>query len=245
MSPLRLAYRLASFSVHLFVGVVLCVFVLSGDPRRPMAARQRKVIGWWLRRCGRIAGLRIRTVGEPSERRCFVANHVSWMDIIVLGGLHAVRFLSKAEVAHWPVIGFLANRAGTLYIRRGEGAGKAFDELKAALRQNDGVALFPEGRTAKDYTIQRFHPRLFGAPLDVGVHVQPVAICYPSASGPNADVLFVGDESFLANTMRILKRKRTDVEVRYPEAVRETSRESFAGRAHALIVEAAERSYGK
>lgn len=249
MQLIRLTYRLIRFGVHFIVGAVLCVTVLRGDPKQAMTPLRCRIVRRWLHGCCRIAGLRIRTFGQASpESLCFVANHISWADIIVIGGLHPVRFLSKSEIARWPVIGYLASRAGTLYIRRGQGARAAFEDISASLRQNDRITLFPEGTTSKDRTIHRFHPRLFAAPLEAGAKVQAIAISYPADRDRNRDlnndVPFTEGQSFVANAAGLLKRRRTDVEVRYLEVLHETDREQLAKRARELIVKATEESYG-
>ena len=157
MSTARLAVRLMLLGLHVALGALLCLTVLPRRAGAAMNARQRRVVRWWLAVCARLIGLRIRTVGRAAVAHgCFVANHVSWLDIVVVGSLHHVRFLSKSEIADWPFIGYLARGAGTLFIRRGSGARGAFDEIRRLLQSNESVALFPEGTTSAAYTSASF-----------------------------------------------------------------------------------------
>ena len=127
-----------------------------------------------------------------------VCNHVSWMDILVLGANWRVVFLGNSEILRWPVLGWVIKRVGTLFIKRGSGAKKALRDIAGELRQGRDVVLFPEGATTDGHSVIRFQPRLMQAAINVGAPLQPAALRYLDASG--ARVVrhsFIGDISLV------------------------------------------------
>lgn len=210
----RLYYRFARLGLHLVEGALLAVF--SGAAFVQYRPWQQPVIRWWHRRFCNILNLEIRVHGTPAEGHAmWVSNHVSWMDIPVLGAHFPVYFLSKAEVANWPVVGWLARAAGTLFIRRGSGdAGQVTDQLAEHLREGRNVLFFPEGTTTDGHRLKRFFHKLFSAATTAEVPVQPVLLCYrdeDDALHPHAP--FVGDDEFLSHATDILRGGRIVVDV--------------------------------
>lgn len=167
----------------------------------------RRFLGW----VGRIAGMRVRTTGTPLERDVlFLANHLSWLDILVLAGASGTAFVSKAEVAEVPVVGWLAGLNNTVFVARGERSGVRgqADALRSALAGGQPVALFPEGTTDGGPEILPFRASLLAAlyPPLPGVRVQPVAIDYGASAH---DLAWVGNEAGLDNVRRVLSRRGT------------------------------------
>lgn len=161
----------------------------------------------------RCLGLRISARGHFSDRPVlYVCNHISWSDIPVLGGMVPLRFLSKAEVGRWPVIGWLAEQAGTLFIQRGSGkAGHTRQEIAHTLGQGQSVLVFPEGTTTPGITVLPFHGRLLHAAADAGVDIQPVSIGYVRDGRPDHLAPFIGDDEFQHHLVRMLRRPAVDV----------------------------------
>lgn len=157
--------------------------------------------------------MRVRVEGRPLGRHVlFLANHVSWLDILLLAGVSGAAFVSKAEVARWPVIGWLAGLHDTIFVARSERSavrGQA-DTLRDALAQGRPVALFPEGTTSGGEHVLPFRASLLASlyPPLAAVRVQPVAIDYGPAL---ADIAWVGDEPAPANAGRVLARCGTAV----------------------------------
>lgn len=167
--------------------------------------------GWksfFLRNAGRIIGLDLRIEGVPVTRNVLlVANHVSWLDILAIGGVAGARFVSKAEVARWPVVGMIARIGDTVLVERESRRavkGQA-DQLSAALLQGRPVVLFPEGTTGDGRTLLPFRPSLLATvtPPPPGIVVQPVAIDYGDAT---PDIAWPDGESMGANAARIIAR---------------------------------------
>jgi len=137
----------------------------------------------FLRLAGRAAGADVRVVGRPLDANVLMAaNHLTWLDILVLAGASGARFVAKDEIAHWPLFGFLAGLNRTVYIarkKRGEVREQA-DQVRVALAEGCPVALFAEGGTGDGQGVKPFRASLFEAllPAAPGVRLQPVAIDY-------------------------------------------------------------------
>ncbi len=201
---MRLSLRIAA----IVAGLILCLplhylWKLVGA-RSPWP---RRFLFW----VGRSAGMRARIVGTPlTSNVLFVSNHLSWLDIMLLAGASGTAFVSKEEVARWPVIGWLADLNNTVYVartNRGAVRGQA-DALRAALASGQPVALFPEGTTEGGVEILPFRASLLASlfPPLPGLKVQPVAIDYGAAAH---DIAWVGEESAKANALRVLSRRET------------------------------------
>ncbi len=164
------------------------------------------LVSWWHRRLGRCLGVRVTCEGDPAPGALLVVNHVSWLDVPVLGGAAPVRFVSKAEVRRWPVVGWLAALAGTLFLHRGaHEASNVATRIGAELRAGYRVAIFPEGTTGDGRGLLRFHARLFAAAEQGARPVQPVAIRYGHGPEPDAIAPFIGEDTLLAHVVRVLR----------------------------------------
>jgi lyso-ornithine lipid O-acyltransferase len=150
----------------------------------------RRLPRFYHRWCCRILGLRVRAVGAPTRRRpvLFAANHVSYTDITILGSLIFGSFVAKAEVADWPLFGWLAKLQRTVFVdRRVRSAAAQRDAMTLRLAAGDALILFPEGTSSDGNRVLPFKSALFGAvenmPPSVSVAVQPVSIAYTRLDG--------------------------------------------------------------
>lgn len=206
MRCLRGAWRLARAVLHGLHGVAI---VLLRFPSLDRVARRERV-RWWSARMLSLLGLQLVVQGrfKPGVKM-IVANHVSWLDVMVV---HAVcpeaRFVAKAEVRLWPLVGRLVAAADTLYIerQRKRDALRVVHQSAAALRAGDTVAVFPEGTTGPgpDHALLPFHANLLQAAIAVAAPVQPVALRYADrrhAVSPSA--LWLGDTT-LARSLWLL-----------------------------------------
>jgi len=165
----------------------------------------------FLRWVGYASGARVRIVGTPLHSHVlFLANHVSWLDIMVVADASGAAFVSKAEVGSWPLIGWLASLNNTVFVARGERRavrGQA-DALRDALASGQPVALFPEGTTEGAREVLPFRASLLSSlyPPLPGIKVQPVAIDYGDAT---EEIAWVGAESAGANAKRVVSRRGT------------------------------------
>ena len=202
---LKLAYRLARVFLHLLAGLAACalVFPWAGQARRESVTRR------WSRQLLGICGVSVEQAGatQALEHARIVSNHVSWLDIFVINALHPCHFVAKSEIRDWPVLGWLADKGGTVFLARGNRRElrHIFKGMVASLQAGQRVAFFPEGTTAKPGTVLPFHANLFEAAVDARVAVQPFALCYLDAGGaPHPGIDFSGDMSFAQNMLQIL-----------------------------------------
>lgn len=163
----------------------------------------------FLGRVARIAGARVETVGTPRRDHVFyVANHVSWIDILALGGASGTAFVAKAEIGAVPIVGWLAGLNRTVYVNRENRMGVAgqIDQLRAALDGNWAITVFPEGTTTDGKSLLPFKTPMLRVlePPPPGVMVQPVLLDYGAAG---EDIGWVGEENGLNNARRVLARK--------------------------------------
>lgn len=210
MMMARRLWRSTLMVGHISSGLVLLVF--TGAVWRPYNPAVRKTMQWWLGRVTRILNIDVQLQGEiPHESEgamLLVSNHVSWVDIPLIGGVTPISFLSKAEVAKWPLIGTLASKVGTLFIHRGAGNTDTVSRTIAeTLQRNRSVLFFPEGTTTDGTSIKRFHSKLFKVCHHQPVTVLPVVVRY-WAEDDNNPVPFIGDDEFTQHLWNMMGHKK-------------------------------------
>lgn len=191
---------------HIARGVYILATVF---PRLDAAQRQVRIQRWSYAVLGSL-GVSVQTVGRLDEgAQMLVANHVSWLDVIVLQALfpHA-RFVSKAEVQHWPMIGRLAVGARAFFVERGRPrqTSQHVDAIAAALAAGETVTVFPEGTTSSGHAVLPFRASLLQAALRSEVPVQPLALRYAEAHHPvSPSAPYVGDDTMLGSLWRTVR----------------------------------------
>jgi len=246
MSALRKLYRTILLGLLLTIGIILTViFLRNSVPARGLSST---IITTWLGLATRIFGIKIKTYGTAlTEQTLFVANHLSWLDTLILGSLVPVHFLSKHEVKDMPVLGWLATRGGTLYIHRGkrESASEASSEITAVLNQNHNSLIFAEGTTS-DGHIKKFHSRMMQSAIDAHAMVQPVAIFFPLPNPErgrtelNPVTLFIGDMSIGESFDLVARAPGIDAEVHFlkPISSKGKTRNEISQHAYEEVVDA-------
>lgn len=242
---LRLALRLARILIHLIEALATCalVFPWVGTGRRNARIQN------WSRRLLKICGVTVaRPSGVPAlHHALIVANHVSWLDIFVINAIHPCRFVAKSEIREWPVLGWLTEQAGTVFIARGSRRElrHVFKGIVAALQMDARVAFFPEGTTAPQGTVLPFHANLFEAAVDARVKVQPYALRYVAADGTlHPAVDFTGDTTFAQSVMAILSSGaiRAELTCLVPIDAADAHRRELASQAHNAVSDALARN---
>jgi 1-acyl-sn-glycerol-3-phosphate acyltransferase len=176
---------------------------------------------------GRMAGLRVRTEGEPRVGALFLANHLSWLDVLALAGTSRAIFVAHSGLAGHGALKWLCDQNDTVFItrdRRGSVAAQVA-QVQAALGDRP-LVIFPEATTGDGSALLPFRSSLLSAvePLAGGVPIQPVALDYRDAAG----IAWFGDEPGLANARRILARRgRIELVIRFLEPL---SGEALANR---------------
>jgi 1-acyl-sn-glycerol-3-phosphate acyltransferase len=241
VSALLASLRLLSAVLHGLRGLFT---ILWHFPKLGLAERQARIAAWSL---GMLRALGVQHEAGGSFRTggtLIVANHVSWLDIMAI---HAVcpraRFVSKADVQHWPLINRLVDGADTLYIERASrrDAMRVVHQIAEALQAGQAVAVFPEGTTGPGHPLLPFHANLLQAGIAAGVPVQPVALRYRDASAPySASASFVGDTTLLQSLWMIARGRGLTVSVQAlpPLATLHTERRALAVLAREQIVQA-------
>ena len=200
-------------------GLWLAIVVM---PRRDAAGRHAIVQRWSVQML-RGLGVEVRTTGRAHPGAVLmVVNHVSWLD---MPALHAsapqARFVSKADIGRWPLLGSLARAGGTLFIERERkrDALRVVHEIAGALKQSDAVAVFPEGTTGAGYDVLPFHANLLQAAVTTATVVQPVVLRY-TEPGHRVSVAtqYVGDTTLGQSLMKVCGARGITVEVRFLDA---------------------------
>lgn len=136
----------------------------------------------------------------------WASNHISWLDIPTIGSVIPTFFLSKEEIAHWPVIGWLARSANTLFIKRGSGdADTVSHQMTEFLKGGFPVVFFPEATTTDGTAIKRIHGKLLQAAMDANVPIQPVVLCYVDGNGQLDNAIpYYGDINIFESLKKVL-----------------------------------------
>ena len=243
---LRYGVRVPLLLWHIVIHLPLTLVLVSplGERVRWGGADVRhRAIRWWSGGLMRILGFRVGRHGQPlGGPALVVANHLSWLDIELIHSARAVEFVAKAEISRWPLVGWLARRAGTIYHRRGstESLASVAQMMVERLQQGAQVGVFPEGGTTDGNRVRVFHARIFQTAVEAGVPVQPVALRYLLNGQPNPNVPFTDGESFFVNFVRVLGEPSMTAEVHFLEPLQHAGdgRRRLAEGARARIVQA-------
>ena len=162
-----------------------------------------------------ILGLPLTVTGKPMQQKgAVVANHASWLDIFTLNAVQRIYFVSKAEVAGWPAIGWLARATGTVFItRKGTEAKRQQEIFEDRLRAGHKLCFFPEGTSTDAVRVLPFKSSLFQAfythGLDRVMFIQPVTVVYHAPPGQDARYYgWWGDMAFGPHLLMTLAARR-------------------------------------
>ncbi len=205
----------------------------------------------FLRTAARIAGARVKRTGKPLRRDVvFIANHVSWVDILAIAGASGSAFVAKDGIRTAPIVGWLASMNRTVYVVREDRAGVAeqIERLREALAETWAVTIFPEGTTTDGRSLLPFKSSLLKVlePPPEGVVVQPLMLDYGTA-GP--EIAWIGVERGKHNALRVLARKgsfRVRIHCLEPfDPATVSGRKAISNTARARIAEALSETLGQ
>ncbi len=209
LRPVRAAWRLFWMSICLLAGLAAALTVMRSLSPNLQRGLIRIWAGWTLR----AAGVRVKSTGKPLISAGLVLpNHVSWLDILVIDSVAPCAFIAKAEIRGWPLVGFLCDRAGTLFIERGRrhAVHQVLETATEQLRAGGRVAVFAEGTTSDGTVVLPFHANLVEAAVRADCVVQPLALRYEDRSGQRSTAVeFVGSTTFAQSLWRVLAEPET------------------------------------
>ena len=238
---IRRTHRLARLFMHLAAGLFEAG-VLFGFYS---AQRKDQAISIWSKKLLRILGVSLQADTPPvfphaefSLGTLLVANHISWLDIFVIHATRRVHFVSKHEIRHWPVFGWLAQRAGTLFIQRAKKSDTARvnSEMHTLLQDGAWVAVFPEGTSTNGRKLLRFLPSLFQPAVTESLPVIPAALRSQTPDGNISDAAVYADEMSIGQSLwRITGEAKIIAHLQFCAPIVGQDRRKLAADAHREI----------
>jgi 1-acyl-sn-glycerol-3-phosphate acyltransferase len=179
--------------------------------------------------------MRVRVVGEPVRDRAvlFISNHVSWADILAIGSIAPIAYVSKSEIGNWPMVGTAAKSQRTIFVDRSrrQQTGDAISDIVDRLANGTSVVLFAEGTSGDGNRVLPFRSALIGAVKEAsarsekGILIQPMSICYTALNGITMGrqhrpvVAWYGDLDFMPHITAFIKRGAVDAVVTYGQPI--------------------------
>jgi 1-acyl-sn-glycerol-3-phosphate acyltransferase len=236
---IRAAGRMCWFGWE--VGVIILNYFLTAAwaPK----GQQRLARAAWLSRSSRrhlkIFSYTASVSGDVPKRGLLISNHLSYLDVLAISAVTPAVFVSKAEVRHWPLFGWLAAIAGTVFVARERRTqvGEVNREIETALAAGALVVVFPEGTSTNGETILPFRTSLL-EPAARGNHEISVGWIHYEVPGGDAgrDVCYWGDHSFLPHVLNLLGLKSIRGTLRFAKFPLATDdRKVLAGQLHAAV----------
>jgi lyso-ornithine lipid O-acyltransferase len=209
-------------AVTLGLALIYCLFrsilsQLSGPdtPERRAAWNHASAI-----MVAKLFGVQMKVTGTPPSGGLLVANHLSYLEVLIFGAALPCSLVSKAEIAHWPFFGWLARAGGTLFVDRASRASAeaVTEQVAERLKGAVPVLFFPEGTSTDGSKLLRFHSRLFTPAVEAGVPVTAASVRYiPVDGGPEETLCWYGDQAFLPHIWRTLGGPDFIAEVEFGE----------------------------
>ena len=232
MRQARAVWRLLWALSHIAGGIWTIVF------RFPKLAQYEKEarVHAWAQAMLRGVGITLALQGRPvaAGPALLVANHLSWLDIVVLHASRYCRFVSKADIRHWPLVGTLAGGAGTLYIERESrrDAHRVVHHMVERLQLGEVLAVFPEGTTGDGIAMKPFHANLLQAAISANAPVQPVALRVVDADTGQTSFAprYIDDDTIFVSIWETLcvTHLRAEVTVGEPQRADDRDRRAWA-----------------
>lgn len=217
--PVAAAWRVLRAVGHVLRGL----WVIRSEFGRLTPEACALLVREWSRRMLDILGVELVVRGKAPGHgpMLLVANHISWLDILVMNAAQPARFVSKSDVKAWPLLGSLVTGAGTLFIERESrrDAMRVVHQMADSLRARDILAVFPEGTTGDGIELLPFHANLIQAAISANAPVMPVGLSFvDGTSGRRSDApTFVGDTTLLASIWSTLRETRVQAVVHFGE----------------------------
>lgn len=225
LSFLRCLVRIPRVMLHFLIGIYKIQDLKRKHGEQWYAIKLgRKAIRQWMDEACDILGLKVTIEGAVPQHKgeLYVANHVSWLDILAIASVTDCKFLSKATVRHWPVIGWFTASIGCLFIRRHNRRAfhKSLQRVKERLQDGENVCIFPEGTTSDGRQVLPFHSGLLQAAIDAEAAIQPMVLKYVSRDGSYEEhAPYYGRDVFLIHMLRLLGKRETHLTLSFLPAM--------------------------
>lgn len=233
---LRAAWRAAS------LGSALLVCVLRWWGQRLLGPVKPEARARWMHFAGRLAlaflGVRLQVVGPRPARGLVVANHLSYLDIVICSAAMPCSFVSKAEIADWPFFGMLARFGGNLFLNRTSRASakQMAIQIGERLALDSPILLFPEGTSTDGSGILPFYATLYEPAIQAGAPITAAAVRYiPNDGSPERELCWFGNDPFLPHLWKALGAGDFTAEVRFGEPKQYADRRTAAAETRAEV----------
>jgi len=180
MKIILLFIRFPLIILHILIGLVILIFYPKSNSN--LKSIHHKISQIWMKILIFLFGLKIITKGNISEKaKAFVSNHISFLDIIVLNSIIPSNFVAKSEIKSWPIIGHLAGKTGTIFIKRGDTKDNdaVINIMREYINKDKNIIFFPEGRIGDGIKVKKFHSKLFNSISNTKSNLQSIFIRYP------------------------------------------------------------------
>jgi 1-acyl-sn-glycerol-3-phosphate acyltransferase len=227
---MKAAFKLLRAVLHLLRGYWIIKTRFAKVSPKQRADHVQK----WSAQLVHVLGLELRVVGTPIQSGLLVANHISWLDNVAIHAAHFCRFVAKSDIKDWPLIGYLTDQSGMLFVQRTsrKDSHRVVQTVAEQLRLGDCVAVFPEGTTGEGRVLLPFHANMIQSAIDADSHIQPVAIRYvDAASGQQSFApCFVGEDTLFRSVWRTLNADSIIVTLQFgtPQTIDARDRRTWA-----------------
>jgi 1-acyl-sn-glycerol-3-phosphate acyltransferase len=238
--PLRVTFRLAWLGAEFAYAALSYAARCAFRPQETLPSKRAAWLQYHARRVGRVFHIQSHVAGRIPVGGLLVSNHLSYLDILVIGAATPASFVAKSEVRKWPILGFFARVAGTIFVEREKRAeaGRAAAEIEAALRTGITVTLFPEGTSSGGETVLPFKSSLLEPatrqthPLCAGL------IQYELDDGdPGEEVCYWKDMTLVPHLVNLLSKRVVRAKVRFTQLrAPSTDRKELARQLHSEVL---------
>jgi len=226
MASFRVFYRLLSILVltlFLYSSYLLMGIALMGR-KQSWLSLGNKMQSLWARWVSRIIGMRIKAQGPlPEKPFLLVSNHLGYIDILLLAACTRVVFVSKKEVANWPLLGRMANSVGTIFIDRGSKRAilKVNQLIEQAIKQGKSIVVFAEGTSSDGTRVLPLKPSLLNVACNLSLPVNAAAIAYKTTDSnqpASQSICWWGDMTFGPHFIGLLRLKNFSAHISFSQA---------------------------
>ena len=242
---LRFLFRAIWFAAELLLFFAAFCWLLLRHAGRPTQSARSQWLQWCSRRTLRVFSVQTECSGSPPQTGLLVSNHLTYLDILVLVSLTPAVFVSKSEVKYWPVFGWFAQLAGTLFVDRARRSDVARMNalIESSLAAGNVIALFPEGTSWNGSEVLPFKSSLLEPVVGTPHPISVGFLKYSLADGdPANDVCYWADMTFFPHLVKLMTKREIQAQVRFAAVPQPaTDRKQLATQLHAAVVQLSQR----